>query len=106
MEYLFRRQFVMGNIDDEKLPKTFIKEKIYDGCNIYHHKDLHFKRVDWEGKSLILLGYLINPYNYKASNGEILEKIIKSIVDFDDLCKKTLSLGGRWVIIYKDEEGF
>lgn len=53
-----------------------------------------------------LLAYLIDPYNYKASNGEILDKIIKSIVDFDDLCNKTLSLGGRWAIIYKDEKDF
>lgn len=106
MENLFRRQFVMGNIGPEKLPKTFIEEKICENYYIYHHKDLNFIRLDRPGRSLILLGFLIDPYDYKASDEEILENIIDNICDFENLYKKTLSLGGRWVLIYKDQEDF
>lgn len=106
MEKLFRRQFAMGNISSEKLPKTFIEEKICENYYIYHHKDLNFIRLDRSGRSLILLGFLIDPYDYKVSDEEILENIIDNICDFKSLCKKTLSLGGRWVLIYKDQDVF
>lgn len=64
MENLFRRQFVMGNISGENLPKNFIKEEISDNLNLFFHKDLKLKRIDDDGKSLILLGFLIDPYDY------------------------------------------
>lgn len=106
VENLFRRQFVMGNISPEKLPKTFIEEKICENYYIFHHKDLNLTRIDRNDIAVILLGYLIDPNNFGANNEEILENIIENISSFDSLCKKTLSLGGRWVIIYKDEKDF
>lgn len=106
VENLFRRQFAMGNIGPEKLPKTFIEEKICENYYIFHHKDLNLTRINRNDIDVILLGYLIDPNNFGANNNEILENIIENISSFDSLCKKTLSLGGRWAIIYKDEKDF
>lgn len=103
MENLFRRQFVMGNIGANNLPESFVKEKLADNFYIYQHKDLNFIRTYRPGRSLILLGFIIDPYNYKASDEEILENIIDNTYDFKTLLKKTVSLGGRWAIIYKDQ---
>ncbi len=106
MENLFRRQFVMGNISGENLTKAFRKEAIDDNFNLFFHKDLKLRRIDNDGKSLILLGFLIDPYDYKLTNEEILHKLMESSYDFDSLCQNTLSLGGRWALIYKDQKDF
>ena len=106
MENLFRRQFVLGNISEENLPKDFIKEEIADKINVFCHRDLNLTRIDKDGKSLILLGFLIDPYDYKLTNEEILHKLIESSYDFDSLCQNTVSLGGRWALIYKDQKDF
>ncbi|WP_296112370.1 hypothetical protein [uncultured Anaerococcus sp.] len=105
MEKIFRRQFVMGNIREKGLLKDFNKERL-GGFNIFAHKDLGLTRIDKDEKSLILLGFIIDPYHYQRTDREILKDTIESINNFDDLLKKSLSFGGRWILVYKSRDEF
>lgn len=57
MNKLFRRQFVMGKEVEEKgVLKDFKKESL-GNFSIYAQRDLPLTRVDFEDKTLILLGF-------------------------------------------------
>lgn len=102
MNKLFRRQFVMGREVEEKgVLKDFKKESL-GNFSIYAQRDLSLTRIDFEDKILILLGYLINPWNYRASDGEILSEILEDSDNFSDVLNKTLGLGDKWLKVKKD----
>ena len=58
--------------------------------------------VDFEDKTLILLGFLINPRNYRASDREILSEILEDSYNFSDVLNKTLGLVDKWLKEKKD----
>ena len=98
---LFRRQFVIGEIRTKGVLKDFKKENL-GNFSIYAQRDLPLTRIDFEDKTLILLGYLINPRNYRASDREILSEILEDSDNFFDVLNQTLGLGDKWLKEKKD----
>lgn len=102
MNKLFRRQFVMGKEVEEKgVLKDFKKESL-GNFSIYAQRDLPLTRIDFEDKTLFLLGYLINPRNHRASDREILSEILEDSDNFFDVLNQTLGLGDKWLKKKKD----
>lgn len=102
MNKLFRRQFVMGKEVEEKgVLKDFKKESL-GNFSIYAQRDLPLTRVDFEDKTLILLGFLINLRNHRASDREILSEILEDSDNFSDVLNKTLGLVDKWLKEKKD----
>ena len=102
MNKLFRRQFVMGwEVEEKGVLKDFKKESL-GNFSIYAQRDLPLTRVDFEDKTLILLGFLINPRNHRASDREILSEILEDSDNFSDVLNKTLGLVDKWLKEKKD----
>lgn len=102
MDKEFRRQFI---IKEGFGPKSFNKKNISDKLFLYFHPDLRFCQSDWEERTLILLGFIIDPYNSKNSNQEIIDRLVKDSKNFDSLLENSKSMSGRWVLVYKDSMG-
>src|SRR5699024_10887192 len=98
----FRRQFI---IKKGLGPKTWNKEIISENLYLYCHPDLGFYKSFYKDRSLILLGFVIDPYKIEDSNQEITDRLVKSSNDFKSLLENSKPLSGRWLIIYKDKEG-
>ena len=101
---LFRRQFIIGKNLENKL--EWDKENLVDGLTLYNHADLQKESVSLGNKKLILLGYIINPNNYKEDNRTIIEKLFENSNNFDNIKKQTISLGGRWLLLYINNDEF
>lgn len=65
MNKLFRRQFVMGwEVEEKGVLKDFKKENLGE-LSFFVHRDLPLTRIDDGARSIVLLGYLINPRNFR-----------------------------------------
>ncbi|WP_368905699.1 hypothetical protein [Bacillus wiedmannii] len=102
--YKFRRQFVLG---PEYLSYLhgWERTKIDDNNYITSHPDLDKASVQIEGTSLFLLGFILDPFNPKKKNTDILNDLMQC-KDSTDLFEETGKYGGRWILIYKTDKEF
>jgi hypothetical protein len=94
---LFQNQFVMGP-SFVKSFQSWKKISIDDDLKLMAHPFLNVTQVEEGKKSLTLIGYILDPFNHRATNRDI----IKQLFDFrniSELITKTADCGGRWIII-------
>ena len=101
-DYKFRRQFI---IKTGSGPEGWISENLSNKQTLFVHKDLGLLKVEKGNRKLILLGFIIDPDSYNDGNLDIIGNLLDNSNDFKSLIDKTLSLSGRWIIIYQDEDG-
>jgi len=71
----FRRQFILG----ERFVETFPRWKrleLRPEIRLTVHPDLPAVRVQREGMSVVLLGYMINPYRPRATDLDIVARLL------------------------------
>jgi len=95
----YRRQFILSSLPIE-MQKNWKKVKLNESLNLTCHPDLECIDVKKGDIRLILLGFILNPYDPGLSNRQILEKLVSSITCFEELIKGVYSLAGRWVLIF------
>ena len=100
---LYRRQFILGSRYLKKFSR-WKKKRINQNLFLTVHPDLEFNYVSNNYISLFLLGFILDPYNPKYSNKDILNKLIEDSNTFKEIVRSTYNLGGRWIIIYKDNK--
>lgn len=100
---LFRRQFILGPHFVQRL-KSWRKLKIRDSLYLTVHPDLPLLQTDYRDMSLTLLGYILDPYEPKANDNDIINRLIRQINATDDIFQHTENLGGRWILILDDGE--
>jgi len=100
---LYRRQFILGPRYLKKFSR-WKKKRINQNLFLTIHPDLELNYVSNNHISLILLGFILDPYNPKYSNKDILNKLIEDSNTFKEIVRSTYNLGGRWIIIYKDNK--
>jgi hypothetical protein len=101
---LYRSQFILGPHYIEKF-RTWGKIRICKSIHITVHPDLNSYQVINNGKSITLLGYILDPNNPEDSDSDIVNKLSREI--FDDTAnyfKQTYNFGGRWILIVDDGE--
>ena len=103
---LFRRQFILGPRFADELSSW---KRIEVGSNICLtvHPDLNAHQAVHNGKSITLLGYVLDPRNPQARDAEILDDLICALDTCDSLdgfFERTYPLGGRWILIVDDGE--
>lgn len=99
----FRRQYLLTNtkikcIDNWKnidFPNT--KQKL----KLYYHPDLEVTYLQYQNRSIVLIGYIIDPINTDFRNTDILGKLL-TLDSFQDLLIETENFNGRFAIIYFD----
>jgi hypothetical protein len=102
---IFRRQYLLTSKEITLDPtwKKINLQKIRMSFMLYVHPDLDMIQAGTTDFEIILLGYLIDPYNPTASSQDIVSGLADS-KDFDEIINTTFRLNGRFVIIYNDKE--
>ena len=100
---LYRRQFILGPRYLKKFSR-WKKKRINQNLFLMVHPDLELNYISNNHISLILLGFILDPYNPRYSNKDILNKLIEDDNTFKEFVRSTYNLGGRWIIIYKDNK--
>jgi hypothetical protein len=98
---LFRRQFILGPRFAEKL-FWWNRLRIRDTVCLTIHPDLMASQKFANGKSITLLGYILDPENPEATDKVILDSLIEELarlVDVQPFIERTYRFGGRWVLI-------
>jgi hypothetical protein len=104
-KYLYRRQFILGPHYKENL-QNWKHEKVNDNYYLSVHPDLQISKVSWGNNFLIMLGYILDPYNTSFDNNQILNLILKDIKNIDEVFKKLERMCGRFVMIIKVDNDF
>lgn len=98
--YLFRRQFILGTHyikGLERWNKVIIDNKLF----LTVHPDLEVLKITFEEKIIVLLGYILDPFNPSLSNLEIINNIAEKVSAADDIFPYIDSMCGRFVFIVK-----
>jgi hypothetical protein len=66
------------------------------------HPDLPLCQANHEGRSLTLLGYLLDPIHPTLSDLEIITAMLRQAASATDIFAHTHALGGRWILIIDD----
>ena len=99
-KYLFRRQFILGIHYVDSLEK-WNKVSVTDGFCLTAHPDLEVTRVAFKDNTIVILGYILDPFNPSLNNQEIVEKISEGISAPDDIFGQLETMCGRFAIIAK-----
>ncbi|MFO0752911.1 MAG: hypothetical protein U0411_06255 [Thermodesulfovibrionales bacterium] len=98
---LFRRQFLLGPRLPEGFP-SWRRLRLREGLHLAAHPDLPVYRAERHGKSVTLLGYLIDPRNPLHTDGEVVQGLLERLDTADAFFPHTYELGGRWVLLVDD----
>ena len=99
---LYRSQFILGPYFIENF-RTWKRIKIGNSIYLTVHPDLKTCQVTNKGKSITLLGYLLDPINPEYSDSDIVNYLSNEIFDDGQSdFKQTYNLGGRWILIIND----
>lgn len=102
-DLLYRRQFILSPKNIERFSE-WQKAIIGGKFNLYCHPELEFTQLQKKNITLILLGYMLDPFNPDFANDDILKVLIKDLSNPDLLFTRTEKLGGRWILIYETKE--
>lgn len=94
----FRRQFILGPEEVDGIPK-WKRYIVNDTFSLHAHPDLEVFQAKNQDKSIILIGYILDPDDAQAGNSEIVERLIGYFGRIEDVIENTNKLGGRWAII-------
>lgn len=97
-ELLFKRQFILTK--RPKKLKNWQQTHLFDDYYLYNHPDLKKVDMSLDGKRAILLGFAIDPDHIDYNDFDILRDILEKSYDFNNFQQKSMSLTGRWILIY------
>lgn len=102
-KYRYRRQFIAGSKfwgDEEYWRYIHITQNL----KLSVHIDLPVQEVRRGEKTVLLLGYLIDPFQPELSDQDILNNLLEESTSFSGFTENTYRLSGRWAIIYVDKQ--
>jgi hypothetical protein len=101
----FRRQYLISN-STLTPPDGWSSLKIsgnQENLMLYYHPDLEVNDIQDKNRSLVLIGYIVDPYHPELNNKEIMSCLLDQ-GSFRDVLKETESLNGRFAILYSDSD--
>ena len=97
----YRRQFLMSRTPITALGDWNSLE--VGQYYLYSHPDLDVHELSDAKKTIVLIGYLFDPFDYKKGNSDILRDITSKSGSFRDFILAIKPYAGRYVLVYKDE---
>jgi hypothetical protein len=100
--FLFRRQFILGPDNMVDLPgwkRILVNDKLY----LATHPDLPVSRAWTDKVSLIMLGFMLDPFNPFADDTQILREMIRSVSKTEDVFREVAKKSGRFILIVRIE---
>lgn len=99
---LYRSQFILGPYFIEKFI-SWKRIKIGNAIHLTVHPELNTCQINNNGKSITLLGYILDPNNPGDSDSDIVNKLSHKIFNNGANCfEQTYDFGGRWILIVDD----
>lgn len=98
----FRRQFLLGPSAPAALPR-WVSHRVDDRWQLVVHPDLPCTRVDADSRSLLLLGFVLDPRHPERGDRAILEEVMRRPRPLRDLLRQFDPLAGRWAAFYLAE---
>ena len=101
---LFRRQFVLGPRFLEGF-SNWNRLSVRPTTKLTVHPDLPAYQARTGGMSITLLGYILDPYEPRASDAEIVNRLLASLQGRgvgETVIESTYPLGGRWILVVDD----
>lgn len=96
--YLFRRQFIYGPGKTEKF-HHWCHSELPDSCFISVHPELSCIVAKRNSDFIVLLGYILDPFNPYRSNSNIAADMLKNCNKIQDLFGYLEPMGGRYAIL-------
>lgn len=94
----FRRQFILG--PKEVYPSDdWACIKIMKNLFLSTHPDLSVHKTEEKNNIILLIGYILDPYHTFWDSDQIVQYLIKSSSNIDDLFENISVMGGRYVLI-------
>lgn len=96
---LFRRQFLITPVPCHSLAHW--QHQMHAHYHIYAHPDLMIEHLQAEDNHMrtTLLGYMIDPYNPDHSNSDVLQRLVATAHNLDDVPNFLYDIAGRFVLI-------
>jgi hypothetical protein len=101
---LYRNQFILGPRFVDWLPK-WKKFELNGATRLTVHPDLPCCQVSEGSRSITLLGFILDPDDAKATDQEIVGRLLEALRDCESFFEQTYKYGGRWVLIVSDGKG-
>lgn len=98
--YLYRRQFLLGPTRVSEFP-TWSRLEPEDGLHLTVHPDLPVIAEEHQGKTIVLLGYILDPYEPSWTNKDIIQDMVRRITSADDAFGVLSRHCGRFALIVR-----
>ena len=98
---LFRRQFILGPRFLDGFP-TWKRLSVRPSLRITAHPDLPVHEARNGNQSVVLLGYILDPHTPRASDGDIVRRLLARLAAGqtpEAFIQSTDPFGGRWILI-------
>lgn len=66
------------------------------------HPDLNAYQAVAGGKSITLLGFILDPDHPQANSADVVDELLQKLPGGDGFLEHTERLGGRWILIVGD----
>jgi hypothetical protein len=98
----YRSQFILGpRYADTEPFEHWQRFEVHSSVYLTVHPDLNTCIYRENGKTIALLGYILDPKHPESSDGEILKNLLTGMGDAG-AHRCTYNLGGRWILIIDD----
>lgn len=97
----YRNQFVLGPYYIEKLT-DWQRIDVTGSIILTAHPSLNIYQAERAGKSLTLVGFILDPDKPANSDADIVNVLILQLSDSDRFMPHTYKYGGRWILIAND----
>lgn len=98
----FRRQFITGPALPDDLLPSWPRHPVDEDLRIAVHPDLPVTRADQDDRTIVLLGYLLDPRHPTRGDRDCLDELLRGTTSLDDLVRAFDPLAGRWAAVYRD----
>ena len=98
---LYRNQFILGPSFIDGF-ESWKRVKFKDSIRLTVHPGLNICQATHQDRSMLLLGFMLDPENPQADDSEIIGNLLRSCSTFDDVVECTGKFGGRWILIVDD----
>jgi hypothetical protein len=95
---IFPNQFILGPAHVGGLPNWQMMG-VGEDIKLTVHPGLRVTQVRDADRSLMLLGYILDPHNPGGSDEDVLRRLLEGFSSVRDLIALTASYGGRWLIV-------
>lgn len=99
----FVHQFVLGPEFAHAL-KGWQQVSIDESFKLTAHPALNIVQVTDRDKSITIIGHILDPGHPEATNTEVAGYLLDEFTTLDQLLFATNELGGRWVLVARDDE--